>query len=175
MKSSVNYLENTVGQRIKEVRQRAGLTQALFGEKIGITGASVMNYEKGTKLPPLETVMNVARCFDVSLDWLCGIEKAKKPFTYADAVREIIDIADMLDMRADIGIDPENTGKHLLHLVARDEAIASMLGGWIKMRQLKQDGIVDEPMYKTWVDGVIISLEKYSFDSEGWEMYFNDN
>lgn len=45
-----------IGKRIKEARERRGLTQAELGELVGVTGSAITNYEKETSHPK-ETVM----------------------------------------------------------------------------------------------------------------------
>ena len=40
-----------IGKRIKEARERAGLTQEELGALVGVTGSAITNYEKGTSHP----------------------------------------------------------------------------------------------------------------------------
>lgn len=40
-----------IGKRIKEARERLGLTQSELGELIGVTGSAITNYEKETSHP----------------------------------------------------------------------------------------------------------------------------
>ena len=45
-----------IGKRIKEAREKAGLTQEQLGGIVGVTGSAITNYEKGTSHPK-ESVM----------------------------------------------------------------------------------------------------------------------
>lgn len=45
-----------IGKRLREARERAGLTQEELGRRIGISGSSITNYEKETS-HPRETVL----------------------------------------------------------------------------------------------------------------------
>ena len=45
-----------IGKRIKEARERAGLTQEELGKRVGVTGSAITNYEKETSHPK-ESVM----------------------------------------------------------------------------------------------------------------------
>ena len=56
-------------------RENAGLSQAAVAESIGVGVRAYQNYEYGTRVPPLETVVALADLFDVSLDELVGREK----------------------------------------------------------------------------------------------------
>ena len=40
-----------IGRRLKEAREKAGLTQEELGKMIGVTGSSITNYEKETSHP----------------------------------------------------------------------------------------------------------------------------
>lgn len=67
----------TIGQRIKTVREQAGITQAALGEKIGVSGVAIMRYEKGTRQPRLEQLDAIADALNVSPFYLLGDETAK--------------------------------------------------------------------------------------------------
>ncbi len=40
-----------IGKRLKEAREKAGLTQEELGRMVGVTGSSITNYEKETSHP----------------------------------------------------------------------------------------------------------------------------
>ncbi len=63
------------GMRIKELRNNLNLSQSALGEKIGRTKSIVSCYENNTAVPPLEVLVNMAVVFNVSLDYLVGIDK----------------------------------------------------------------------------------------------------
>ena len=56
--------------RIKAVRESAGLSQALFGNRIGITRSSVSKLESGENNPSEQTIRLICREFGVSYLWL---------------------------------------------------------------------------------------------------------
>lgn len=57
-------------ERIREVRKALHLTQKEFGDKIGIAGNTVTNYENGLRSPSNSIVVAICREFDVNEDWL---------------------------------------------------------------------------------------------------------
>lgn len=57
----------TVGQRIKAIRLKKGLTQQEIGERIGTTASYVGQYENGARLPKLETIQKFANALDVNI------------------------------------------------------------------------------------------------------------
>jgi len=60
--------------RLKRLRNDAGLTQAELAEKVSVTKATISNLENAHKTPSLETIILIADCFGVSLDYLLGRE-----------------------------------------------------------------------------------------------------
>lgn len=61
-----------LGTRLKKLRLEAGLTQKELGELVGVTKVSVCCYENGTRLPSLETLVDLANTLKVDVDYLLG-------------------------------------------------------------------------------------------------------
>lgn len=60
----------TLGERIKTVRKSVKLTQVEFGEKIGIKGNTVTNYESNVRVPQEVTLKAICDKFGISYEWL---------------------------------------------------------------------------------------------------------
>ena len=58
------------GSRLKEARNKAGLNQAELGERIGVTGNSVSNYEKGTSSPNDHVLLKIFDALGVEPNYL---------------------------------------------------------------------------------------------------------
>lgn len=56
--------------RIKKVRKDNRLTQVEFGEKIGVKGNTVTNYETGLRTPTDAVLLSICREFSVDQEWL---------------------------------------------------------------------------------------------------------
>lgn len=66
----------TIGERIKELRLRSGLTQEELGNSIGAIKQTVNKYENGTITNiPTEKIEAMARVFGVSEAFIMGWEK----------------------------------------------------------------------------------------------------
>jgi len=61
-----------IGERIKELRKSYNMTQQELGKLLNVTKVSVCCYETGTRTPSLETLIDLANVFQVSLDYLVG-------------------------------------------------------------------------------------------------------
>ena len=80
--------------RIKKVRKDKGLTQTEFGEKIGVKGNTITNYETGLRNPTDAVILSICREFSINEDWLrTGNGEMKMKLTRN---QEIGDFADNL-------------------------------------------------------------------------------
>ena len=58
----------TIGQTIRALRKKGGLTQAQLGELCGISGGTVGSYENGITIPKRRVVEKIAHALDVSVE-----------------------------------------------------------------------------------------------------------
>ncbi len=83
--------------RIKSLRESAGLTQAELARRLGITRSSVNGWEMGLVLPSTALLVELSRTFHVSTDYILGLDGEAVLHTdglderSTAAVREIID------------------------------------------------------------------------------------
>lgn len=63
---------NLLSKRIKQLRKDRNLTQEELGKLIRVTKVSICCYEKGTRLPSLETLIDLSEVFGVSVDYILG-------------------------------------------------------------------------------------------------------
>lgn len=56
--------------RIKLIRKERKLTQVEFGEKIGVKGNTITNYETGLRKPTDAIILSICREFNVNEEWL---------------------------------------------------------------------------------------------------------
>ncbi|WP_294497185.1 helix-turn-helix transcriptional regulator [uncultured Gemmiger sp.] len=64
----------TLADRIKTLREQAGLTQAEVARRLGISRAGVNAWEMGLSVPSTPYVVELAKQFGVSTDYLLGVE-----------------------------------------------------------------------------------------------------
>lgn len=63
------------GALLKDLRIAKGLSQAQLSKKIHKSKTVISNYENNLKTPPLDTLCDLALLYNVSLDYLAGIER----------------------------------------------------------------------------------------------------
>ena len=59
-----------IGERMKKLRTRKGLSQSQLAKELDISDNSIGMYETGQREPGLEVLEKIANCFDVSMDYL---------------------------------------------------------------------------------------------------------
>lgn len=64
----------TFGQRIKRLRESAGLTQADLAEAAGVPLGTLRNWEQGTREPKAKILVRLARALGITTDELLGNE-----------------------------------------------------------------------------------------------------
>ena len=62
------------GNKLKKLRQEAGLTQKQLAERMGLTKAVVSYYELQERYPSPEVLIKIASIFHVSTDYLLNLE-----------------------------------------------------------------------------------------------------
>lgn len=71
-----------MNERIKEVRKSLGLTQNEFGEKLGVRGNTITNYESNSRKPSNAIISAICREFQINEAWLrTGEGEMKAPMT----------------------------------------------------------------------------------------------
>jgi len=68
-------------ERIRAIREDLDLTQEFVSKNIlGIGQKTYSDYELNKTRIPLESIMKLARYYDVNLDYITGASNIKKPF-----------------------------------------------------------------------------------------------
>jgi len=71
---SVNLVD--FGDKLKELRMQAGMTQRQLAALIGVTKSVISFYELRERAPSPDVLVKLARIFHVSTDYLLGIDKS---------------------------------------------------------------------------------------------------
>ena len=64
-----------LAERIKQLRNKAGKTQAELARALGITRSGVNAWEMGLSVPSTPYIVELAKFFGVSTDFLLGMEE----------------------------------------------------------------------------------------------------
>ncbi|MEW9700393.1 helix-turn-helix domain-containing protein [Paenibacillus sp. SI8] len=91
----------TIGQRIKYLRDSFKLSQQQVAEKTGISRGNISNYEKDRVSPAADTIIAICAYFHVSADWLLT---GKETVTEDPGTRESLagNTADVIDLSGEL-------------------------------------------------------------------------
>lgn len=78
------------GTKLKELRQKSGLTQKQLADKLWLSKATVSYYEQSLRYPSPEILIKLSKIFHVSTDYLLGIENKKQTLDVTDLPDEDI-------------------------------------------------------------------------------------
>ncbi len=75
-----------LGKRLKDLRKKKGLTQQELGDLINVTKVSICCYENGTRMPTIDTLLELGKVFGVDVAYFLGhdevVQKKDKEFFY---------------------------------------------------------------------------------------------
>lgn len=81
-------MNNTIGSKLKTLRKGQKMTQQYVADKVGITRATLSNYEINRRTPDLRTLQKLADCFGVGLDYF-GIATADEVLELLARAKEV--------------------------------------------------------------------------------------
>ena len=73
--------------RLRELRNKSGLTQNEIASKLGVSGQTILNWENGIYEPKINQLIQLADLFDVTVDYL--IERKSNELTVDQICREL--------------------------------------------------------------------------------------
>lgn len=73
--ASMNYIK-----RIRNLREDSDKTQQEIAEILGTSQTMYARYERGANEMPVRHLITLAKYYNVSLDYLCGLTNKKLPF-----------------------------------------------------------------------------------------------
>lgn len=65
------------GEKLKLLREEKNLTQNDLAKLLNVSKANISRYESGIRQPSIETIIRIAKFFNVSIDWLFGRSNIK--------------------------------------------------------------------------------------------------
>jgi len=63
---------NKFSERLKELREEKGLNLATLGKELGVSYVAIGRWERGTRIPNMDSLIAIAKFFNVSIDYLVG-------------------------------------------------------------------------------------------------------
>ncbi|MDD6054849.1 MAG: helix-turn-helix transcriptional regulator [Clostridiales bacterium] len=67
-------MKNIFGERLKELRLENGIGQVKLAEDLNVSKGIISLWENGLREPKLSNLITLAQYFQVSIDYLAGLE-----------------------------------------------------------------------------------------------------
>lgn len=159
-------MDNAFSKRLKDLRTSVKLTQAEFAKEIGTTQATLSSYENSDKLPPVDILISIAQKYNVSLDWLCGLQSEQvfpTVTTYSDIIRLLSALGTTENLKAGISIasitEPDSFASHNeAQISIDDEIIVNFFEEWMEVLALCKKSPSGKKLYDVWIKDI---LEQY--------------
>lgn len=66
------------GNALKTLRLKENMTQSQLAQKLGLTKSVISAYETGLRLPSYDILIHIAQIYNVSTDYLLGMERKQE-------------------------------------------------------------------------------------------------
>ena len=136
-------------EKLLALRKNAKISQKELAEEIGVSQASIGYWEKGQRTPSIDAVKKIAEYFNVTTSYLAG--QGEKTQTYAD----VIDLLVKAEGALRFELDPQHTNCITIY----DSVIQCFLNDWVKILPLFRNRVVDDELYKLWVNNKMKEYE----------------
>lgn len=87
-------MTNTIGKHLQELRKARRLTQQQLADKMGVTRATVSNYEVGRRTPHLSELKRFAEFYGVGLDYF-GVASTDEIFDLLSRAKAVFESNDV--------------------------------------------------------------------------------
>ncbi len=102
--------ENTLGKKIKALRENLGLTQLQLASKLGVSSSTIGMYEQGRREPSSSMLSKICFELNTSTDYLIGF--AKRDTQIETEVSEIIkEFTSSLQMKENLTFNGKPIGE----------------------------------------------------------------
>lgn len=143
------------GEKLKRIRIEKGMTQKEAAEYIHVTQASFSAYENGVQVPSMAVSIKIAIMFNVSLDWLFGIntitnyDPFDNPFITEQVLRNFVDVV-YNKYLISLYTENEDCDFSILHVIS--ESLDEFLRQVDNAMQFSESGILDPAMFREFMD-----------------------
>lgn len=111
--------------RLKELREERGWSMARAAKFLNKPYTTYVNHEKELREPNSEDLISYAKAYSVSVDYLVGRTDIKKPVTFSDGDKHILDLSQLSEDQIMMINTVVSTSPATIHVVR--PAIESLL------------------------------------------------
>jgi transcriptional regulator with XRE-family HTH domain len=143
------------GEVLKKLRTERGMSQQNLADLLGVKRPTVTNYELGTSFPAFHQLLDIVRLFDVSSDYLLGLQpsntrveenvEATPAFQNKKYISSVAEPEPLL--RPQILVATQDTSGNLTVPIVNRKAAASYLSGYQTQEYFEELDALTVPAY----------------------------
>ena len=161
--------EKNFATQIKVLRKSLGMNQKEFAAKLGIRQSTLSSYENEAISPSTDMLITIAKEFNVSVDWLCGLTESKTTIsTLSDIIEFLFEMEKIPELHFDIHIDKNDDHTLITGITfdSRDEEhkmnvdMCMFLSNYAEHREIFKSYFVGKDMYELWQKNQIEYYDK---------------
>lgn len=161
--------EKNFATQIKVLRKSLGMNQKEFAAKLGIRQSTLSSYENEVISPSTDMLITIAKEFNVSVDWLCGLTESKTTIsTLSDIIEFLFEMEKIPELHFDIHIDKNDDHTLITGITfdSRDEEhkmnvdMCMFLSNYAEHRESFKSYFVGKDMYELWQKNQIEYYDK---------------
>lgn len=108
--------------RIKILREKRGLIQAILATELGITQQTLSKYEKDVNIIKIDVLKRLAEYFNVTTDYLLGLSDVKRDLTGQLKISETLDeYYDLIEVYKKLDRYDQELAWSILQIVRKNE------------------------------------------------------
>ena len=161
--------EKNFATQIKVLRKSLGMNQKEFAAKLGIRQSTLSSYENEAISPSTDMLITIAKEFNVSVDWLCGLTESKTTIsTLSDIIEFLFEMEKIPELHFDIHIDKNDDHTLITGITfdSRDEEhkmnvdMCMFLSNYAEHRESFKSYFVGKDMSELWQKNQIEYYDK---------------
>lgn len=86
-----------ISERLKKLRENKGITQTQLAKLLSLTRSSINGWEMGTSIPSTQYVVELAKIYNVTTDYILGMDTRRSIVTDGLSKKEISAIDLIID------------------------------------------------------------------------------
>ena len=106
--------DTVICDRIRALREKTGMSARKFAEEMGMKYTTYYGYETGSREPGSDSIVALAKYYNVTTDYILGIEKSPAPAEADTGDKRLDDIIENYHQLNEAGKD--DLAKHAEHL-----------------------------------------------------------
>lgn len=164
---------NKFPDRLRELRGIFNITQKDMAERLDLTASMLSAYETGVRNPSIEILLKIAKIYNISLDWLLGLNNENMTRNndinnYADIFNFFLNLEQKNFCITNFSIEEDilgfSDGDIYLSLDIYSSFLAGTVEEWRKMLDLKNNGTITEELFTLWLNNKMRKLNDTVID-----------